>query len=99
MIVRSYKFTSKWRDSLMWCPSQLYRDFILRYPVSGLKPGIYTLYCRWRWENPWTFDLFNNDVWIYLGSGLDRESQIKDVHQKAEQMLFDYLFSLENHYD
>ena len=94
--MRSYKFISKWRDSLIWCPSQLYRDFILRYQVGDLKPGIYTLYCRWRHEDPWTFDLFNVDVWIYLGSGLDRESKIKYVHTKAEHLLFDYLFQIEH---
>jgi len=38
----------KWRRSLLWCPTQIYRDVF----VNSLSLG---LYLRWRWNDPFTF--------------------------------------------
>jgi len=35
-----------WRDDLLWCPSQCY------LPVK-IRDKEYTLYLRWRHEDPW----------------------------------------------
>lgn len=41
----------KWRRSLLWCPTQIYR---LVY-VGHLS---LELYLRWRWSDPFTFNIF-----------------------------------------
>jgi len=94
-------WTSDWRDSLIWCPSQLERDF--KYNDKTL-----TLYCRWRHSDPWTFDIFEMiptkrfmDVksyesmtprnWINLGSGMSENDDIEDVHKYAEKLLMEWM--------
>ena len=40
---------------MIWCPSQCYR----RIKCDG---RIYTLYLRWRWEDPWSFKIAEGDM-------------------------------------
>ena len=42
-----------WEENLWGCPSQLYCD-VEQYGVK------YTLYLRWRWDDPWTFSVIKN---------------------------------------
>ncbi len=44
-----------WLEELLWCPSQCYRRV-----KCGEK--IYTLYLRWRWEDPWQFMVIEGDA-------------------------------------
>ena len=44
-----------WRDDLIWCPSQCY----LPVEVRGKQ---YTLYLRWRWEDPWQGHVVKGDM-------------------------------------
>lgn len=82
-----YKFDTEWFDDLIWCPSQLERHY------TNTKTGVqWTLYCRWRHDDPWTFATFptqNNryDQWKELGSGLTRDTPISVVHTYAEELL------------
>jgi len=45
----------EWVEELAWCPSQCYR----RIKCNG---KIYTLYLRWRWEDPWEFMIAEGDM-------------------------------------
>lgn len=99
--MRSYKFISNWKDCLLWFPSQLERDFILRYPVMDIKQGIYILYCRWRGEDPWSFHFYSSNfdvategyTWVDINTGYKRETNINCVHAFAERSLYSFLNS------
>lgn len=43
---------SKWREDLIWCPTQIYRSVY----VNGFK---FTLYLRWRWDDPFDFHILS----------------------------------------
>ncbi len=45
----------EWIEHLLWCPSQCYR----RIEYCG---GLYTLYLRWRYEDPWQFMIAEGDM-------------------------------------
>jgi hypothetical protein len=45
-----FQIKSDWVDSMMWCPSQCW----LKILYKGHR---WTLYLRWRWEDPWSADL------------------------------------------
>lgn len=96
---------SKWHDSLIWCPSQLTREF-------EWKGKVYTLYCRWRHQNPWSFsiyekvptttvmhgkiyDAYNYENWVNIGWGMTEEDDIDDVHKYAEELLEKFLTTTE----
>ena len=79
------EYLSEWHDDLIWCPSQLTRKF--KNPRTGT---IEEVYCRWRHQDPWTFEIISTDPWIYLGSGLSQDNDIADVHKFAEKLLVDY---------
>ena len=52
----------EWEDDLIWCPSQCYLPLLF----NGKK---YKIYLRWRWSDPWTATLFENEdgsPWIDL---------------------------------
>ncbi len=51
----------EWIENLLWCPSQCYR----RIECCG---KLYTLYLRWRWEDPWQFEVAEGDM--VRGTGL-----------------------------
>ena len=38
--------TIEWEDDRIWCPSQCYGRF-------SFRETDYTVYLRWRWEDPW----------------------------------------------
>lgn len=78
-------YLSEWFDSLLWCPSQLTRKF--KDPNTGDEKE---LYCRWRHNDPWTFEIIQEDSWVSLGGGLTQDDEIKDVHKFAERLLFKY---------
>lgn len=42
-----------WKEDLIGCPSQLYCDV----EQGGVN---YTLYLRWRWDDPWAFSVIRN---------------------------------------
>ena len=42
----------KWRDELIWCPSQCFCSFI-----DETEKKIYCIYLRWRHHDPWTAEL------------------------------------------
>ncbi len=45
----------EWIEDLLWCPSQCYR----RIRCDG---RVYTLYLRWRHEDPWEFRVAEGDM-------------------------------------
>jgi len=67
------KFTwsnAPWRESLIGCPSQLYKGFTIeKVEDAGM---VWTLldaeaYCRWRWSDPWTASVLKEigpSLWI-----------------------------------
>ena len=90
---KKYKFTTKWDDNLIWCPSQIYRTF----EYNGKQ---YQLYGRWRWDDPWHFGIWGLDLtgkeivhenFIELGYGMKQESSMYRVHRFAEYLLYTYL--------
>lgn len=88
MKVSKIKWLSGWDDTLIWCPSQLERKF-------KLDNSVYMLYCRWRWDDPWSFSFFKNDKdhsnWIDIGWGLTEKDSVDDIHKYAEDLLFTFL--------
>ena len=84
------QWLSDWRDDLMWCPSQLYREF----KRNGKE---WTLYCRWRYEDPWTFNIYPEEGnWEFIGNGLTQDDPIEKVHEFAEKLLGDHLGTTED---
>ena len=79
------EYLTGWHDDLMWCPSQLTRKF--KNPKTGTTEE---LYCRWRHDDPWTFNIMSTDPWVNLGYGLTQEDAIEDVHKFAEKLLLNY---------
>lgn len=45
-----FKIVHKWKDNLIWCPSQC--SFLFEY--NSIR---YEIYLRWRWDDPWTLDI------------------------------------------
>lgn len=45
---------SEWVEDLIWCPSQLYLE------LGNINGNSYTLYLRWRGDDPWSLDLIKN---------------------------------------
>lgn len=92
------KFTGKWLDTLIWCPSQLEREFKANKSKGVLKKHTrYDLYCRWRYEDPWTFSIiypdpedFTKNKLIRIGEGLTKETPIEEVHKFAENLLIQF---------
>ena len=77
----------KWRRSLIWCPTQIYRDvFVDSLPLE--------LYLRWRWTDPFYF-------YINIGNSSETSSKSKD-YDHVEKALgigyFDCLFERYEHF-
>lgn len=49
-----FKIVHKWRDSLIWCPSQC--SYMFQY--NDIE---YEIYLRWRWNDPWTLSIMVDD--------------------------------------
>ncbi len=80
-----------WADDLIWCPSQLTREF-------KLDGSVYELYCRWRWDDPWTFSFYKTaefikdfSDWTEIGRGFTNKDPIEEIHNHAEKLLINYL--------
>lgn len=87
----SVVWKGEWYDSLMWCPSQIYRKF----EYNGKE---YELYGRWRWNDPWSFYIWGIPLIgdskigpVDLGWGMKQEDPIEKVHKFAEKLLKEYL--------
>lgn len=82
------KWLGNWDDELIWCPSQLRRKF-------KLDNRVYVLYCRWRWDDPWTFSFYsdngNHREWVDIGEGLVMKDSVDDIHKYAENLLMTFL--------
>ena len=89
----NYRWIDKrWIEDLIWCPSQCYR----RIEAGG---KLYTLYLRWRWDNPWQFRVMDGDAverkteflpWtvdIFEKLGLwFADNDFKKAEEKAEEL-------------
>ena len=64
--IKKWYFTKKWREDLIWCPSQ-----ITRWAFYDDK--IFSFYLRWRWDDPWTASV------IYYCGGLKVTVDISDT--------------------
>ena len=86
------KFTSEWSDDLIWCPSQLRRDFIFTYKKREVE---LQLYCRWRHEDPWQFCILSPDpdvrMYRQFDTGMSEKDTIQCIHSEAEYRLNKYL--------
>jgi len=85
------EYLSEWFDDLIWCPSQLTRKF--KHPKTG---NVEQVYCRWRHNDPWTFQIMSADPRVYLGDGLTQEDDIEDVHKFAEKLLLEHYTAKNN---
>ena len=53
-----FKIIDGWKDSMIWCPSQCHFKFI----YSDRR---FEIYLRWRWNDPWTLELFEyEEDWV-----------------------------------
>jgi len=86
------EFIDQWKESLTWTPSQLFRK---------VKCGsyVFTLYLRWRHEDPWQFHVALGDMgsedrkWEFITEDLFQKHNIffkdveyKDAEAKAEEL-------------
>ncbi len=80
-------WTAEWSNDLNGCPSQLCRKFI--NPFTGEEDE---LYCRWRHNNPWTFEIIpQSGDFIFLGTGFTEQEMVEQLHEYAEFLLREYL--------
>lgn len=94
------KIIRDWHDDLIWCPSQCY------LLVSDSKGDIYTVYLRWRWEDPWSCDLVEGDLledydskvkWVkdlFIQDNINfyfRDSELDKAKEKAIELSEQYL--------
>jgi len=87
------EFIDQWRESLLWTPSQLFRR-------ARCGPYIFTLYLRWRYEDPWQFyvalgDMSSDDTrrWEFITDDLFqrygvffRDEEYKEAEKRAEEL-------------
>lgn len=82
---------NKWRDSLLWCPSQCYYSFRAKN-TGELK----CLYLRWRHQDPWTAEIipvneisrtFENDNWIGLDIPFFKDSELDKLKEFCMEKL------------
>lgn len=77
----------KWRRSLIWCPTQIYRNVF----VDSLS---LELYLRWRWNDPFYF-------YINIGSSNETSSEGKNYDYIEEALgigYFDCIFEKYKYY-
>jgi len=86
------EFIDQWHESLIWCPSQLFRR-------ARCGSYIFTLYLRWRYRDPWQFYIALGDMagkdeeWEFVTDdlfeiyGIFIESdRYREAEEKAEQI-------------
>lgn len=82
-----------WIDSLLWCPSQCYYVF-------SLNDVVYTIYLRWRHDDPWTVSLIQGDLtndfsdfeWLFdIDSPYGENDGLQDLKEWAIQQVIEYL--------
>lgn len=74
------KVVGEWNDSLIWCPSQC------ELPLVTASGKTYTLYLRWRWDDPWTASLIPTSEqadWIELNIPYFTDEQLEDCKREA----------------
>jgi len=90
-----------WVESLIWAPSQLYRR---------IKCGeqVFTLYLRWRYEDPWRFFVARGDMlaeddraWDFVTEDLferynlfRRDNEYKIAEYEAQEIFYEELHGL-----
>lgn len=78
-----------WLEDLIWCPSQCYYYF-----TSPKDNKNYCLYLRWRWSDPWAFEIipcidgtwdFDYDAdWEYIEDiGFFKNDEYRGLEEKA----------------
>ena len=56
-----------WQEDLIWCPSQLYKDFTITQDWRTWVRGY--AYCRWRHADPWTVSFGSEEEdWLFMGN-------------------------------
>jgi len=84
------EFVDEWKESLIWVPSQLYRR-------ARCGPYLFTLYLRWRHEDPWEFYValgdMSGDRWEFVTGDLFRErgaffrdEEYREAERAAEEI-------------
>ena len=90
-----------WLESLIWAPSQLYRRI-------KCNDRLFTLYLRWRHEDPWRFYIARGDMtgeddraWDFVTGDLfekygifRRDNEYKIAEYEAQEILYEELHSL-----
>jgi len=83
----------EWIESLLWCPSQIWRR-------ARVGNKVYTLYLRWRWEDPWTFSIIEEDPagsktleWdLFAEKGLFFcDYEYKEAEKMAEKLFIEWV--------
>jgi len=86
------EFIDNWHESLIWCPSQLFRR-------ARCGSHIFTLYLRWRYRDPWQFyialgdmlskdekwELATDDLFEIYGIYIESD-RYKEAEEKAEEL-------------
>jgi hypothetical protein len=78
-----------WNESLIWCPSQLTRNFEFS---DGTKAQAYL---RWRWDDPWTASVIPvtqnvSEFWVDLNIPGFKDTELKDAEKWFEEYLPKY---------
>lgn len=82
------EYITGWKRDLIWCPSQLNKT--IKYHNRE-----YTLYARWRWDDPWTgyilYKNSKNDKLLWSNELLS-EYNFKDYDIRNVERTMDKLF-------
>ena len=83
------KVVGEWNDSLIWCPSQC------ELPLVTASGKNYTLYLRWRWDDPWSASLIpmsdEREDWIRLNIPYFTDEQLEDCKREALRVAVEVL--------
>ncbi|MEM5783368.1 MAG: hypothetical protein QXF15_04075 [Candidatus Aenigmatarchaeota archaeon] len=83
MAIKFNWIDKNWEESLLWCPSQLYRKFELAKDKKHKVKA--TAYLRWRHEDPWTFSLMDENRNNFTIRDIPFKYFIDKEYKKAEK--------------
>jgi len=69
------EWLDEWEEHLLWCPSQIYRH-------AKVDDTVYTLYLRWRWDDPWEFYIYRGYVRHQILALNLRTGEVTDIEGK-----------------
>lgn len=87
----------EWDDDMIWCPSQCYLNV-------QIKNRYYTVYLRWRWNDPWSAAIYETDNKFQSRHNLKdrtplfvnfyKDDQVEDLKKEAFKLFLKKKFTI-----